>query len=323
MDTKLKKSHKLATIIITICILLPAFLLTSLYPQMAKVMQKKAEKYDELNHQLREEYENEDKEEPIQVWTFKNQFVNYAMEASYYLYGQCVEEAHGTDVDYSVFNAYQWMDDFEKVQDETRYYAKYHAGDKTIERKNADVLAEGDTLGYLSLTFDSYGYLSEVLVEGEVLLEDDYDESTDLQTKAKKSMEQYKNNVAYYNRSHDVKIDENQLVPKNFVVTFALDEYCDFVYVSNEGREDHYYYYGPEELAVEVGAVWVIAAALIFVALVALLLPFLKNWKPDGRNYFAFRWNLWQVLQHLGVLVLISCSVLCLGPVGTSMTLIL
>lgn len=287
MDTKLKKSHKLATVIITLCILLPAFLLTSLYPTIGDAMQKKAAKYDKLNHQLREEYENEEKEEPIKEWTFKNQFVNYVMETSYYLYGRCIEEAYGTKVDYTVFNAYQWMDDYEKVQDETRYYAKYHAGDQLIERKNADVLAESDTLGYLTLTFDSYGYLSEVLVEGKLLVEDDYDESTDLQTKAKKSMDQYKNNVAYYNRSHEVEIDEHQLVPKNFVITFALDEYCDFVYISSEGREDHYYYYSPEELAVEVGAVWVVAAAIIFVALVALLLPFLKKLETGWGKLFC------------------------------------
>ena len=48
MDTKLKKSHKLTTILITLCILVPAFLITSLYPRIGKEVQKKDKEYHQI-----------------------------------------------------------------------------------------------------------------------------------------------------------------------------------------------------------------------------------------------------------------------------------
>ena len=47
MDTKLKKSHKLAVIIIALIVLVPAFLLVSLYPTMEEAMLKLREESEE------------------------------------------------------------------------------------------------------------------------------------------------------------------------------------------------------------------------------------------------------------------------------------
>ena len=44
MDTKLKKSHKLKKLIITLIVLIPALLLVCLYPQMEASMLERKEK---------------------------------------------------------------------------------------------------------------------------------------------------------------------------------------------------------------------------------------------------------------------------------------
>ena len=45
MDTKLKKTHKLTTLIISLIVLIPALILTALYPRMEEQYFEKREKY--------------------------------------------------------------------------------------------------------------------------------------------------------------------------------------------------------------------------------------------------------------------------------------
>ena len=73
MDTKLKKTHKLTVIIISLIVLIPALILTALYPRMEEQYYEKKEKYSNVT------------EEHVKDWYFElqNNFVNYAVEATY------------------------------------------------------------------------------------------------------------------------------------------------------------------------------------------------------------------------------------------------
>ena len=302
MDTKLKKTHKLATILITLSVLLPAFLLTALYPRIGEVVQKKVAEYEAKNETLREQYEaSGDNSDDWHTtgWTLRTNFVNYAVESSFYLYGNLLEQT-GETVDYRVFEQYGWKNDFERVQDETRYHAQYDTGNGIVEKKNAEVLNEDDTLGYLTLKFDSYGYLSTVTLENHTDVDFLY-EGYNLQTKARESIEQYKSNVTVYEKNYDTEVDAFQLIPKNFTIRFALDTDSDFVYVSSQEHIAGYYYWSPEREAVKSGAIWMIAFGAIFVALMALILPFVKPLNTGREKLFSIPFELVVCIGVAGV----------------------
>ena len=92
MDTNLKRTHKLATFIISIIILGAAYLVTALYPQMDLAMYKLRSRYEELYDEERQNFTE---------WTIKRDMVNYAVESSYYMYGLLLQETEGFAVAYS------------------------------------------------------------------------------------------------------------------------------------------------------------------------------------------------------------------------------
>ena len=57
MDTKLKKSHKLKNLIIALVVLIPALVLTCLYPQMERAMLDKQTQWLEDWEERKAEYE--------------------------------------------------------------------------------------------------------------------------------------------------------------------------------------------------------------------------------------------------------------------------
>ena len=66
MDTKLKKSHKLKNLIIALVVLIPALVLTCLYPQMERAMLDKKEQRLTEWEERKAEYEKE-REENIKL----------------------------------------------------------------------------------------------------------------------------------------------------------------------------------------------------------------------------------------------------------------
>lgn len=269
MDTKLKKTHKLTTIIITLCILIPAFLLTALYPQIGKEVQKKEKEYHRI-------YNVED---DVFTWDLQYNFVNYAMEACYHIYGEMLVEAGGEHVNFAVLEYAGWTDDYYYLDEQVRYQATCENGNETTGITNSSELETEDTVALLTLGFDSRGNLSLVNFEGE-----DFEDMSNqiLRERAQESFKQYKNNVVAYEKVYDVDIDENQLVPKNFTIKFAIDDQCDFI----TGYED-YYYISTESLLFEVGALWIIFIAVIMVAFMALILPFFKGLRTGWEKLFC------------------------------------
>ena len=62
MDTKLKKSHKLKNLIIALIVLIPAFILVCLYPQMERAMLDKREQWYQEWEEEKKKYEKEREE---------------------------------------------------------------------------------------------------------------------------------------------------------------------------------------------------------------------------------------------------------------------
>ena len=281
MDTKLKKSHKLTTILITLCILVPAFLITSLYPRTGKEVQKKDKEY----HQIYNE------EDDVFSWDLQYNFVNYAMEASYHIYGEMLVEAGNEYVNFAVLDYGGWTSDYYELDEQVRYHATYQNGNETTGTTNsAEKLETEDTLAILTLIFDTQGNLSFVNFEGE-----DFEDVTNqiLRERAQESFKQYKNNVIAYEKEYDVDVDEKQLVPKDFTIKFAIDDQCDFI----TGYED-YYYISTESLLFEVGTIWIMLCAIIFVAFMAFVLPFFKGLRTGWEKLFCIPF---EIVVGLGV----------------------
>lgn len=281
MDTKLKKSHKLTTILITLCVLIPAFLITSLYPRIGKEVQKKDKEY----HQIYNE------EDDVFSWDLQYNFVNYAMEASYYIYGEMLVESGDEYVNFAVLDYGGWTSDYYELDEQVRYHATYQNGNETTGTTNsAEKLETEDTLAILTLIFDTQGNLSLVDFEGE-----DFEDVTNqiLRERAQESFKQYKNNVIAYEKEYDVDVDEKQLVPKDFTIKFAIDDQCDFI----TGYED-YYYISTESLLFEVGAIWIMLCAIIFVAFMAFVLPFFKGLHTGYEKLFCMPF---EIVFGLGV----------------------
>lgn len=72
LDTKLKKTHKLKNLIIALIVLIPALVLTCLYPQMERAMLDKKEQWHQEWEKSKEAYEKEQKETAIEVELMKS-----------------------------------------------------------------------------------------------------------------------------------------------------------------------------------------------------------------------------------------------------------
>ena len=153
MDTKLKKSHKLKNLIITLVVLIPALVLTCLYPQMERAMldkqtqwlkdweERKAE-YEEAMKPLEEPEAEAPAEEttitenvqtesvavdtgPQEAFYLQDSFVNYAVEASYYEYAMFLQNAEGAEVFTDVLEVHGWINDYYTFTGNTPYYTEY------------------------------------------------------------------------------------------------------------------------------------------------------------------------------------------------------
>ena len=289
MDTKLKKSHKLTTIIITLCILVPAFLITSLYPKISSAMQQKQ----------KEEYEEylEDHGHDGVEWEVDEQFLNYAMEASYYIYGGLLQEATGVVVDFRVLDWAGWTTDVNSYVEKVFAYSATYQHDGATTGTGKGNLNDSENIGYLTLSFDEQGNLAENIEVEEIgnnnvwiVNHDDYT----YHFKAMESVEQYERNVRAYETANGVEIDEEQLKPKNFEITIALREDWQrgMVWV-----EDYFYVY-TEGLMYDVGVIWIMLAGILFMALMAFVLPFFKGLRTGWEKLFCIPF---EIVVGLGI----------------------
>ena len=171
LDTKLKKTHRLAALLIALSILLPATVLVALYPRMEQVYLQQTEELEASGNENWVDTQLEVRED----------FVNYAVEASYYMYGQFLQESLQKPVDFSVLDQYGWINDYYTLVNDTDFYAEYQENDFSAESNSSydlqRFLVKENTalkdqliremsrdgyIGYLILNFDAYGNISDV-----------------------------------------------------------------------------------------------------------------------------------------------------------------
>lgn len=245
-------------------------------------------------------------------YELSSQFVNYAMEASYYLYGQMLQDIRETEVDISVLDQYGWINDYYTLADQCEFYAEYEADvitkdsieTETFSRKRTDNtlasllyekghsvrtvternLAANGYLGYLAIYFDEYGNIDDIRFVnfGNIV------SNGSLYQHAKESIHQYESNVAYYNGVCDVgsEVDPMELRPKNFKAVYVVDKECQFTFYRMARAEEQYNQSG-YGIFMDMGAEWLIVIAVVFVAIVALILPFFKKLNTGWEKIFS------------------------------------
>ena len=237
-------------------------------------------------------------------------FVNYAIESSYYLYGQILQDVRKTAVDFSVLDHYGWINDYYTLADECEFYVEYQdSANKNsskgttgrsqsamdlrtlfLEKQNAErryveeqLRADGN-LGYLILQFDEYGNMSDVRFNGFGNIIN----WGSLYQHAKESISQYENNVVYYNEVCDAgaEVDPMELRPKNFRAVYVVDENSQFTYYRMATSAEQYHY-NPYNVFMDMGAEWLIMIAVVIVAIVAFILPFFKRLNTGWEKIFS------------------------------------
>lgn len=283
LDTKLKKTHKLTTSIITLCILIPAFLLVALYPRISAIMGHKKAEY-------KKEYAHEEN-----IWTVESNFINYAMESSFYVYGKLLQEVNPQEkVDFAILHEYGWVSDYFYLEKNCAYSAEYHAGNHSVGMEKGKLESE-DNIGTVTLEFDEAGTLQQIQWDEEQF-EINYDDGDayypDWRSKAMESVQQYLNNVRNYEQKIEIDIDANQLQPKNFKITIALKDDSSFVW------QEHpiYWYTDPTNMMWNIGGEFLILAACVLVAIMAFVLPFFKKLETGYEKLFSIPFEIVAVL---------------------------
>lgn len=332
MDTKLKKTRKWAALIIALCVLLPSTILVALYPRMEQVYVQQKEELDgkEGVHWTESQLE------------VREDFVNYAVETTYYMYGQFLQDSLKQPVDFSVLDHYGWINDYYTLTEDADFYAIYESADGSHSESNSsyalDCLLIKDSnvmkenvikemqkdgyIGYLVMEYDSYGNISNVDFCDLGL--SDYASAIlygNAYQQAKESIKQYERNVSYYSENVDVsevtveitddtaleegaaaelvevpvetvnsakkeignsKVDSMELRPKDFQAVFAINEDSEFVYtyVVDQATSPHSIYFN-------MGAEWIVLAAAVLVAIMALILPFFKKLQTGREKLFS------------------------------------
>ena len=149
-------------------------------------------------------------------------------------------------------------------------------------------------LGY-TVTYDNKDTAFITLDGEDISFQAEFDEA-ECRAKAKRSIDQYKGNVAAYEEEHQTEIDETQVMPKNFTIVFAIDSTSDFVHATAEeyiSEEEYaYLYYGYDNHLLEAGGWLLILIAASIVAIMALVLPFLKKLETGWEKIFCIPFEL-------------------------------
>ena len=362
MDTKLKKSHKLKNLIIALIVIIPALVLICLYPQMEKAMLDKKAQWIQDWEKEKEIYteetaavaaEAEDTPEDLSVakeFYLFDDFVNYAIETSYYQYAMLLQSATDTASFTEVLDTYGWINDFYELTAATPYYARYEhivegedpeilelteppkyssseemkkifSGEALDEIRETQMIGDG-YLGYLSLTYDGYGRLADIRLN----VDERVDYEKGIYQRAKDSIAQYENNANVYlesNRQTDRESREMamQVCPKDFQAIYLIyrdnERFVNDFYEIDGGHssnEDSYYengpYYRQEELYLATGAYWIVAALAVFVFLAAMILPFFKKLETGWEKLFSMPTEIALCVAAAGIALAVGMCIL-------------
>ena len=300
MDTKLKKSHKLTTFIIALCVMIPALFLVSLYPRMEKAMLEKREAYLKLEEEAVAEGTG---------WVLEENFVNYAMEASYYVYANLLEEAHNEGVQEQIFKDNGWDNDYFYATENMSFIATYtpDKGKESFVKQNTEQL---DTqVAKLVLEFDAHGKLITADLGGNIEFEEESYGRTAYEI-AERSIYQFETNVIKYNSEYATPIDADFYVPKNFRMEIGLNDSSSFAweYVEYYGIHD-WYDLSAEHLYWETGAFWIIGVMIFFVLVAALILPVIKGLETGREKIFSLPFEIMVLVGGVACLLTVFMGV--------------
>ena len=319
MDTKSRKSSKLAKFIILLTIVLTAVVMVAFYPRREKLVQEKQATYREemLEYSNAGALQTEVGENGMDISGNPEAFsilpnaINYAVESSYYLYGRILQEAKGSEVAFDVLDAYGWINDYYTVNQESYYFVQYEGAygnctdtnitteswlseheynalvDSAILKSRIDELAEvQNIMGAFLLEFDEYGRISKVEFVGA----GDITCDQNLYAKARESVLQYEQNATIYMNMHGGKesLDMQEVLPKDFKAVFLLPADSKFWNQFSINLDYYVHYFNnAENMYVEIGAPVLVLLGMLFVALVALLLPFIKKLNTGWEKLFC------------------------------------
>ena len=240
-------------------------------------------------------------------------FVNYAVEAMYYLYADMLQEIHPeTEVRIDAMDEYEWYSDYNRIEAETDYYVEYHSEENTDASTNTEEdlkgfleeqteemqqkLSNEGYIAYLLFDFDAFGKVKNIEFNG--LPGREYDYYGDPYADVKASVAQYERNVKEYNDNYGEDIVAKDLLPKNIRGVFLIHENSSFVW---EYTEYDNAMYSSEEIYLENGVLYVIAILAVFVALMALILPFFKRLETGKEKLFSIPFEISAVLCVVGI----------------------
>jgi len=294
LDTKLKKSHKLTTLIIALCVMIPALLLVSLYPRMEKAMLEKREEYLKLE---------EEKASDASEWVLAENFVNYAMESSYYIYANLLEVANEQGVQDQIFKDNGWDNDYFYAAENMNFIATYTPNEGTEEFVKQNEGQSDTGVAKLVLEFDAHGKLVTADLTGDIEIDMEATGRTVYEI-AERSTRQFESNVLNYNSEYATPIDVDSYVPKNFKIEIGLDDTSEFVWNYNEYYGEYGWYdKSTENLYWVTGAYWVIGVMILFVLAAALILPVIKCLETGREKIFSLPFEI-MVLVGGGVFFL-------------------
>lgn len=170
--------------------------------------------------------------------------------------------------------------------------AAFLEGEELVTIRENELNSSG-LLGYLLIEYDAYGKLSDIQVrikEGANVVY-----NREIYELAKNSIEQYERNAESFRTVHEENPDNTpeqyyQVCPKNFQGVYMIYSDCErFVGEENEVYYDESIppYYSPEELYFSTGAYIIVLALAVFVALMALILPFFKKLETGWEKLFS------------------------------------
>ena len=290
MDTRLKKTKNWKVLIIALVVMIPALILVCFYPRMEKSM-------------LEMRQTEQETKEPAPVIAHSKElssnFVNYAVEASYYMYGLTIQEENKELIDFEVLDSNGWINDYYDVHENTEYYAEYTGGIKAVVTKNTDedlsVLFENSEekeifvkdkfaknyLAYMVLEYNSYGQIVNVGVYGR----DDINlDNYGVYQRAKASVEQYEQNASVYQDP----IAAKKVCPADFRVAYLIPESSNFVYSYYVNDVEYYepIYYFTSNAYINMGVIWIMLILAAAVAGMAFVLPLFKKIRTGQEKVF-------------------------------------
>lgn len=321
MDIRSRKSSKLAKFIIALVVLVPAFLLVALYPRMERLLlERQAELETEAVTEGAGNIYNQDAENvpedafnylSVDEYILSYNFVNYVVEASYYLYGKLLQEAEKREVNFDILDNFGWINDFYNVSKENLYFVIYTPADgkpytdantylplstlledspERVERAKNELVRNG-IRGYLTMEYDPYGKFAEI--EFVSLSKMTY--QVNLYETARESLTQFSNNEAYYlklaqstGRNVEWAQKASEVTPKNLKIVFAIPASSSFIYNNATYATGMYSYYQNSEMIFwDMGIFIVVLVLAGFVALIALCLPFFRRLNTGWEKLFC------------------------------------